>query len=95
MAPFWRGREEHWRGHEDRWRRHEEHPFRFPPPPPPFISEVGEAEDEYHRPRRGRYQGRDEIGYGAEESTYNGTGEMRRRTGRWVRHHDRIILFDV
>jgi hypothetical protein len=80
--------------------------FGLPLPPLPFGLETGAGPDEYdpgdqeaeshHRRRWGRYQtsdqnGESESGFASEDVD----ADRPRRTGRWVRHGDRIILRDV
>jgi hypothetical protein len=81
--------------------------FGLPLPPLPFGLETGAGpDDEYdrgdeeaerHRRRRWpRYQMGDQNGESENGFAAEGTdADTPRRTGRWVRHGDRIILHDV
>jgi|SRR6516162_8501699 hypothetical protein len=79
--------------------------FGLPLPPLPFNLETGEGEDEYgrgdeegemHRRRRwARYQSAGQSGGENEFASENTDTDAPRRTGRWVRHRDRIILRDL
>jgi hypothetical protein len=80
--------------------------FGLPLPPLPFGLETGAGPDEYdpgdeeaerHHPRRwARYQMGDQNGESESGLASEDVGADRpRRTGRWVRHGDRIILRDV